>query len=107
MPPRHTDGSAWRAVVTGLDVRQPLGLAGLHRLQPFTLEAFRLLPDAAIPDHQSLLVLARPLLDLLSGSPPEEAFDEDRRPLRAVQQPTEPFGVPSLADGVQVTAQFG
>ena len=51
MQPRHTDRlTGWR-VVTGLDVGQTFGFAGLDWPQAFTLEAFGLLPHTALPDQ--------------------------------------------------------
>jgi len=63
MQTRHTDRLARRSVVAGLDVGQALGEASLDWPQAFTLEAFRLLPHAAIPQQQSFFAPFFPLLD--------------------------------------------
>ena len=44
---------------------------------------------------------------LVTSPLPQEALDEERRPLRTVQQSAEPFGASPKASRVQVTASFG
>src|SRR6266567_750760 len=85
MQPRHTDRLAGWGVVARLDVGQAFGFARLHRPQSLTLETFRLLPHAAVPDQQPLFSPFFPLLHLLTSSPPEIAVDDGRRPLRAMR----------------------
>src|SRR6266567_1309776 len=98
----HTDRLARRGVVAGLDMGQALGFAGLHRPQALTFQTFWLLPDATIPQQQALFPLTCPLLHLLARSPPQKTLDHRGRPLGTMQQPTEPFGSPSLTDRIQI-----